>query len=92
MVEAARRVLKSCITCRIRGCLLATTPYASLAHVVPPSRICSADAEQEAKLIKGLWGNRLTRDPYYNPNLNRDSPDYEPDLSANCRTTMSSRD
>ena len=57
------------------------TPYALLAHVALPVPIAGAGVEEEAERLGELWGDRLTRDPYYNPNLSRDAPDYEPDVS-----------
>ena len=63
------------------GYRVVSTPHASLVRVDPTTTVDGAEAEEEARLLGDLWGDRLTRDPYYNPNLSRSSPDYEPDLA-----------
>ena len=68
------------------GYRVVATPYARLARVAPSTPIAGAAVEEEARLLEALWGDRLARDPYYNPNLSRDSPDYEPDLSPTVRS------
>jgi GT2 family glycosyltransferase len=57
------------------------TPHAALVHSGPFAPVAGDTAREEERRLRALWGDRLQQDPYYNPNLSRDSPDYEPDLS-----------
>jgi len=64
-----------CLELRKRGYLIVYTPYASLYHYESRSRSYSLDPD-EIKFMKKKWGNILSSDPYYNPNLSYDSEDF----------------
>ena len=57
------------------------TPHAALVHNKSSSTSSEADADEAARL-RMRWSDRLAQDPYYNRNFSRDTPDYEPDLTA----------
>jgi O-antigen biosynthesis protein len=61
------------------------TPHASLVHDKSSGASTDADAH-DANRLQMRWDDRLARDPYYNPNLSRDTPDYEPKLTASAQT------
>jgi GT2 family glycosyltransferase len=67
---------------RSAGYRIVFTPHAALVHRVENSFYGSAAAQEEADRLQRTWGDRLANDPYYNANLSRDSPYYEPDLSV----------
>jgi hypothetical protein len=55
------------------------TPFAQLYHHESASfgtRQQDLDGLQE---MRRRWGSEIDRDPYYNPNLTRDYPDYRVD-------------
>ena len=70
-----------CLRVTDAGYRVVFTPHAPLVHDDSSSRSAGADA-RAARRLRERWSDRLDRDPYYNFNLSRDSPDYEPDLSA----------
>ena len=70
-----------CLRVTAAGYRVVFTPHAPLVHGDSRSRSTSVDA-QDANRLQMRWSDRLARDPYYNSNLSRDSPDYEPDLSG----------
>jgi hypothetical protein len=70
-----------CLRVTAAGCRVVFTPHALLAHTEWRPRAWPAIQGQE-NLMHALWGDRLAKDPYYNANFSRDTPDYEPDLSA----------
>jgi GT2 family glycosyltransferase len=70
-----------CLRVTAAGYRVVVTPQAALVHS-QSSTSTTGDAAHEANLLRSRWSERLARDPYYNTNLSRDSPDYEPDLSS----------
>ena len=66
---------------RSAGYRVVFTPHATLVHAVQPNMQVSVAARDEARMLRSIWGERLGNDPYYNPNLSRDSPYYEPKLT-----------
>jgi len=69
-----------CLRLRAAGYRVVFTPYASLAYVAPPSPDRQGAGDEDASRLRAIWGDKLPRDPYYNVNLSRRSPDYEPDI------------
>ena len=51
------------------------TPYAELT-LSDSGAAENADASQEAGYMQKRWGERLRRDPFYNPNLSLDPPGF----------------
>lgn len=70
-----------CLRVTAAGYRVVFTPHAALVHVDSGSPSTDAGAN-DASRLQMRWSDRLARDPYYNSNLSRDSPDYEPDLSC----------
>jgi GT2 family glycosyltransferase len=70
-----------CLRVTAAGYRVVFTPHAQLLHDESWSRSASVEAE-DAHRLQLRWSDRLARDPYYNANLSRDSPDYEPSLSV----------
>ena len=70
-----------CLRVTAAGYRVVFTPHAPLVHDDSRSQSTGVDA-QDANRLQTRWSDRLARDPYYNSNLSRDSPDYEPDLSV----------
>ena len=68
-----------CLRVTGAGYRVVFTPHALLVDDDSGSQSPGVDA-QDAKRLQARWSDRLARDPYYNANLSRDSPDYEPDL------------
>ena len=66
---------------RSAGYRVVFTPHAALVHAVQPNTHVSSAAQDEAQRLRSIWGDRLATDPFYNPNLSRDSPYYEPELT-----------
>jgi hypothetical protein len=75
-----------CLRVTAAGYRVVFTPYALLVHDDSGSQSSDVDAQDAARL-RARWTERLARDPYYNANLSRDSPDYEPDLSLRSDAT-----
>jgi GT2 family glycosyltransferase len=71
-----------CLRVTAAGYRVAFTPDARLVHESLPGP-SDADLTPDANHLRKRWGDRLARDPYYNINLSRNSPDYELDLSSN---------
>ncbi len=67
-----------CLRLLSRGYRAVFTPYASFTDEASPVA-AEGEAEERARL-QALWGDRLARDPYYNPHLSRASADYEVNL------------
>jgi GT2 family glycosyltransferase len=65
-----------CLRLITRGYRVVFTPYSALvAAERSPSTIDNDSRSQD--LLQSRWGDYLRRDPYYNPNFSRDTPDYE---------------
>lgn len=62
-----------CLKARRAGYLIVYTPLAKLIGAAPPSE--AHDNSGEA-IIRQRWSDVLERDPYYNPNLSRESADF----------------
>jgi GT2 family glycosyltransferase len=62
-----------CLKARRAGYLIVYTPLAKLIGAAPPSK--AHDISGEA-IIRQRWSDLLERDPYYNPNLSRESADF----------------
>jgi GT2 family glycosyltransferase len=67
-----------CLRVRAAGYRVVFTPHAPLIHA--PVREQAAPGVPEAGRFCSTWGDAITRDPYYNVNFSRETPDYEPDL------------
>ncbi len=71
-----------CLKIRERGYRNLWTPYAELYHHESHSRGDEDTPEKverfkrENEYIKKKWGEKLTSDPYYNPNLTLDREDF----------------
>lgn len=71
-----------CMRAREAGYLNVWTPYAELFHHESVSRGAEDTPEKQARFAKEIdymkrrWGDRLARDPYYNPNLTLDREDF----------------
>jgi hypothetical protein len=70
-----------CLRVTAAGYRVVFTPHALLVHDAPSSSSVGADPH-DAQRLQTRWSDRLGRDPYYNSNLSRDTPDYEPNLAA----------
>ena len=70
-----------CLRVTAAGRRVVFTPYAPLVHT-EWRRPASVALQTQASRLRALWGDRVTNDPYYNANFSRDTPDYEPELSA----------
>ena len=62
-----------CLKMRDAGYLIVYTPLAKLRWSPSPSQGIDASTEL---IIRQRWSGVLERDPYYNPNLSRDSADF----------------
>ena len=64
-----------CLRIREAGYLIVWTPYAELYHLESASRGGEDTPEKSVRFLKEIdcmktrWGEKLLRDPYYNPNL-----------------------
>jgi GT2 family glycosyltransferase len=65
-----------CLKLQAQGLRIVFTPYARL--VVPAEQVSvSPGRETRAReVVKARWPTAFERDPYYNPNLSREFPDY----------------
>ena len=72
--------LDYCLRVTAAGYRVVFTPRARLRDD-SSSHSTGADA-QDADRLQRRCADRIARDPYYNSNLTRDSPDYEPQLSV----------
>lgn len=65
-----------CLKLRARGYRIVYTPYARLYHHEAGTLGPRAQSPREAEEMRQMWGDALERDPYYNPNLTTEYPDY----------------
>ena len=70
-----------CLRVAGAGYRVVFTPHAALVDDKSSSTVSDADADEAAR-FRTRWSDRLAQDPYYNRNFSRDTPDYEPDLTA----------
>jgi glycosyltransferase involved in cell wall biosynthesis len=68
-----------CLRVTDAGYRVVFTPHARLVDEDSSDQSAAADAN-DASRLQMRWRDRLARDPYYNANFSRDSPDYEPDV------------
>lgn len=54
------------------------TPFARLYHFESQTSVRSSQKPDEKALFMARWADIIERDPYYNPNLRRDSITFEP--------------
>jgi O-antigen biosynthesis protein len=66
-------VVDLCLKMRRAGYLIVYTPLAKLCWDPSPPEEVDASAEQ---IMRQRWSDVLERDPYYNPNLSRESADF----------------
>ena len=72
-----------CLRLREAGYKVIWTPFAELYHLESASRGLEDTPEKSARFgaeiryMRRRWGERLTNDPYYNPNLSLRSEDYQ---------------
>jgi glycosyltransferase involved in cell wall biosynthesis len=74
-----------CLRARRAGYRIVFTPHASLVRDNPSSSSHDADPDDSSR-FRMRWSDTLARDPYYNPNFSRDTPDYELNLISNTLT------
>jgi len=67
-----------CLRVRQAGYRVVFTPYAQFVHWGPGWLTPSDERAEDARRLRARWGETLDRDPYYNPNLSRETPDYQP--------------
>ena len=74
-----------CLKAGRAGCRSVFTPYAQLRR--RPSAPAGEPAPDAGAIaaLRHVWGDRLDRDPYYNSNLSRQTPDYELPSMADSR-------
>jgi hypothetical protein len=71
-----------CLRIQRSGYRILWTPYAELLHHESASRGYEDTPQKrarflcEAQYMRGKWGNQLLSDPFYNPNLSLDHPDF----------------
>ena len=65
-----------CLKLRRAGYLIVYTPFARLYHHESATRRVSKLEPPESQIMRERWGKLLERDPYYNPNLSRESADF----------------
>jgi GT2 family glycosyltransferase len=65
-----------CLKVRAAGYRIVFTPYATLYHHESASFGPRLQRRREIGRMQQLWGDAVACDPYYNPNLSRDFPDY----------------
>ncbi|MFZ1221264.1 MAG: glycosyltransferase [Chthoniobacterales bacterium] len=72
-----------CLRLTERGYWIVWTPYADLIHHESASRGHQRTPEEQALFLKEagyiqrVWATRLIRDPFYNPNLSLNLPEFE---------------
>jgi GT2 family glycosyltransferase len=71
-----------CLRVTAAGYRVVFTPHAALVHDAEPSPAAEGESSHDASRLRRRWADRLARDPFYNPNLSRNSPDYDPDLAG----------
>jgi O-antigen biosynthesis protein len=71
-----------CLKVRDAGYYIVWTPHAELYHLESASRGSDMEPEKLARFMREIrhmndrWGDGLTHDPFYNPNLTMDAVDY----------------
>lgn len=71
-----------CLRIRDQGYFLVWTPHAELYHLESASRGSDMAPDKIARFMREIrhmhsrWGKSLVEDPFYNPNLTLDSPDF----------------
>ena len=65
-----------CLRVRRAGYRIVYTPYARLFHHESASFGARQQDPEGIAEMKRRWANEIERDPYYNPNLTREFPDY----------------
>ena len=70
-----------CLRVTGAGCRIVFTPHARLVHS-DWRRAAPGTVDEDAARLRAIWGDRVAKDPFYNANFSRNTPDYEPDLSA----------
>ncbi len=65
-----------CLRVRCAGYRIVFTPYARLTHREQDSTGRRQPSGDEEARLRARWGEVLERDPYFNPNLSTDYPDY----------------
>lgn len=63
-----------CLRAREAGHRVVSTPYALLYH--HEAQLCKAPPRSEAEYVVQRWGALLSSDPFYNPNLTLEFPDF----------------
>ena len=67
-----------CLRMRMHGYRIVYTPYAVLRHFENSSIRRTAASPAEAELFRKRWAAEVADDPYYNPNLTRETLDFAP--------------
>jgi len=65
-----------CLRVRQAGYRIVYTPYAELYHLESGTISDRVWNPAETDYMKATWASVIARDPYYNPNLTREFPDY----------------
>jgi O-antigen biosynthesis protein len=65
-----------CLRVRRAGYRIVYTPYARLYHHESASFGARQQDPAAAAEMRRRWADVIARDPYYNPNLTRDFPDF----------------
>ena len=68
-----------CLRLRRAGYRIVFTPWAQLNHHESASFGVRSQDFTVLGEMRSRWGDAIDRDPYYNPNLTRDFPDYRLD-------------
>lgn len=68
-----------CLRLRRAGYRVVFTPWAQLYHHESASFGVRRQDLEELAEMRRRWADVIDRDPYYNPNLTRDFPDFRPD-------------
>jgi O-antigen biosynthesis protein len=72
-----------CLRIRREGFRVVYTPYAVLARLDAASNGASTWDPEDLATMRRRWADVCSNDPYYNPNLTRDFPDYRVATHAN---------
>ncbi len=65
-----------CLRIRSEGYRIVYTPYAELCHLESTSFGARMWNASDLNAMRQRWADVCANDPYYNPNLSRDDPDY----------------
>jgi GT2 family glycosyltransferase len=65
-----------CLKVGSAGLRVVFTPYAPLVHYETGGVSAQPVAPSHIAHLRARWGDRLDRDPFYNPNLTREYLDY----------------